>query len=461
MNTAMISAALPSNTPSGRNQSDQADSGFSSVLNRQHAIHTQTHEKTPAGKDAARPSSAQSGADDAALPGQSPAGRRANTAAKNNADAASDADAAPDGAVTGANLPQIALNIAAEAAAVQQSPNAHGSAPGRAAGADRGPSGLPAQGAALDALENAAIHGRAEADSGRLKSPGQAAAESDALVGAMAGLKASAPTGRDDAQARLPSPRFSAAPGKAASLAGARQAVLAMQARMQAAEQGQARLVSMPDFIIAGTSRAASETPSGLVAEAGLLPTAAEANASSGAAASAQLSPALSPMLQGPASLAAPSAPLAMASPLQSSQWGMEFGRQFLSIVQSADGKTPHTAELRLDPPELGPLRISINIQDSVANAAFVSPHAAVRQAVENALPQLQQLLAQSGLSLGQASVSDHGQAGQAFGDPSSGSGDRRGNEGGPDYAGGIAGAAAPAPRARTAAPNALVDTFA
>lgn len=150
-----------------------------------------------------------------------------------------------------------------------------------------------------------------------------------------------------------------------------------------------------------------------------------------------------------------------MASPLQSPQWGMEFGRQFLSIVQSADGKTPHTAELRLDPPEFGPLRISINIQDSVANAAFVSPHAAVRQAVENALPQLQQLLAQSGLSLGQASVSDHGQAGQAFGDPSSGSGDRRGSEGGPDYAGGIAGAAAPAPRARTAAPNALVDTFA
>jgi flagellar hook-length control protein FliK len=103
-----------------------------------------------------------------------------------------------------------------------------------------------------------------------------------------------------------------------------------------------------------------------------------------------------------------------IATPLQSPQWGAEFGRQFVSLTQGAHNM-PHTAELRLDPPELGPLRISINISDNVAHAVFTSPHAAVRQTVENSLPQLQQLLAQAGISLGQTSVNDQGQADQSF----------------------------------------------
>src|SRR3546814_884422 len=118
----------------------------------------------------------------------------------------------------------------------------------------------------------------------------------------------------------------------------------------------------------------------------------------------------------------------------------------------------PHTAELRLDPPELGPLRISINLSDNVAHAVFVSPHAAVRQTVENALPQLQQLLAQAGISLGQTSVSDQGQSQQAFNE-SSGNGQRNssGNAaGGSEVAGGVLQTAT-----RSRAPDALVDTFA
>jgi flagellar hook-length control protein FliK len=141
----------------------------------------------------------------------------------------------------------------------------------------------------------------------------------------------------------------------------------------------------------------------------------------------------------------------------------VELGKQFVSIAQGT-GSKPHTIELRLDPPDLGPLRISISLHDNTAQAAFVSPHAVVRQTVENALPQLQQALAQAGISLGQASVSDQGQPQQAFGQEAgnTGSNSNSGNGFSLDAASGVATAGpALAVSSRTLNPNTLVDTFA
>lgn len=130
-----------------------------------------------------------------------------------------------------------------------------------------------------------------------------------------------------------------------------------------------------------------------------------------------------------PATSAASS--LSIATPLPSPQWPSDFGRQFVALSQNA-GNQPQTAELRLDPPELGPIRITININDNVAHAVFVSAHASVRNAIENALPQLQQQLAQAGISLGQTNVSDQSQQQSAFGQPSQpGQHAARGTEGG------------------------------
>lgn len=114
-----------------------------------------------------------------------------------------------------------------------------------------------------------------------------------------------------------------------------------------------------------------------------------------------------------PLSSALPGTP-GIAAPLNSPQWPTEFGRQFISIAQGANG-LGQVAELRLDPPDLGPLRITINLNDNVAHAVFSSPHAAVRQTVENALPQLQHMLEQAGISLGQANVNDQQQPGNPF----------------------------------------------
>ena len=105
-----------------------------------------------------------------------------------------------------------------------------------------------------------------------------------------------------------------------------------------------------------------------------------------------------------------------VSTPLGHPQWGNDFSQQVAGISQTLKNGL-QTIEMRLDPPDLGPIRISLSMNDGVAQAMFISPHANVRNAVENALPQLQQQLAQAGISLGQTSVSDQGQAGQQAGE--------------------------------------------
>jgi flagellar hook-length control protein FliK len=104
----------------------------------------------------------------------------------------------------------------------------------------------------------------------------------------------------------------------------------------------------------------------------------------------------------------------AVSTPLSNPAWAADFSRQFVALTQGNPTQF-HTVELRLDPPDLGPVRITLHISDSVAQTVFVSPHAVVRQTIENALPQLQQQLAQAGLSLGQANVSDQQPSQQGF----------------------------------------------
>lgn len=98
-----------------------------------------------------------------------------------------------------------------------------------------------------------------------------------------------------------------------------------------------------------------------------------------------------------------------ITTPLQhSAQWSQDFSRVMVQMTQqSAQSPGLQTAEIRVDPPELGPLRIVLSVNDSVANAMIFAAHAQTRLTVEQALPQLQQQLNQAGLTLGEASVSE------------------------------------------------------
>ncbi len=97
------------------------------------------------------------------------------------------------------------------------------------------------------------------------------------------------------------------------------------------------------------------------------------------------------------------SSPQTIAAPFGSSGWANDFSQKisWMSTQQN------QVAELHLNPPDLGPLNVVLKISDNQATALFTSPHSAVRDAVENAIPKLRELLADNGIMLGNATVSD------------------------------------------------------
>lgn len=68
-------------------------------------------------------------------------------------------------------------------------------------------------------------------------------------------------------------------------------------------------------------------------------------------------------------------------------------------------GQGRQVAQLHLNPPELGPLQITLMLSQGEAKAEFVSAHSLVRDAIEAAMPKLREMLADNGIALGNASV--------------------------------------------------------
>lgn len=112
------------------------------------------------------------------------------------------------------------------------------------------------------------------------------------------------------------------------------------------------------------------------------------------------------PLLQQPSALA-PAVPVAMQNDVRATstaQWVDDLAQKVNWVVSQKN----QIAELHLNPPDLGPIDIVLKVSDNQATALFTSPHAAVREAVENALPKLHDLLAENGIMLSNATVSDH-----------------------------------------------------
>ena len=66
-------------------------------------------------------------------------------------------------------------------------------------------------------------------------------------------------------------------------------------------------------------------------------------------------------------------------------------------------------AKLRLNPPNLGPLEVRVAVHQDQASVSFLAQHAAVREALEAALPRLREMFDQQSLQLVRADVSDPG----------------------------------------------------
>ncbi len=109
-------------------------------------------------------------------------------------------------------------------------------------------------------------------------------------------------------------------------------------------------------------------------------------------------------MFPSAASTPNPAAQAGIQAPVSSPAWPQQLGQQ---LVRLSQGGGEQRVELQLHPAELGPLSVSLKMGDQGAQAQFVSAHAQVRQALEQAIPQLREALAEQGISLGETSVGE------------------------------------------------------
>jgi flagellar hook-length control protein FliK len=81
--------------------------------------------------------------------------------------------------------------------------------------------------------------------------------------------------------------------------------------------------------------------------------------------------------------------------------WAEEVGNRVMWMLGRAESR----AELVLTPPHLGKVEVSINLNGDQTTAQFMASSQAARDALEQAMPRLRELLSQAGINLGDASV--------------------------------------------------------
>lgn len=103
--------------------------------------------------------------------------------------------------------------------------------------------------------------------------------------------------------------------------------------------------------------------------------------------------------------------PTAMGQP----GWSQAVGEKVLWLA----AQNLSSAEIRLDPPELGPMQVRITIQNDQANVSFSSPHLVVREALDQSAARLREMFSEQGLNLADVDVSDQSFARQQARDES------------------------------------------
>ncbi len=94
--------------------------------------------------------------------------------------------------------------------------------------------------------------------------------------------------------------------------------------------------------------------------------------------------------------------PPALNVPPQHPGWNQAVGDRLQWMV----GHHIQSADIRLDPPELGRLDVHIQLHKDHASIVFAAPNQQVRDALESAVPRLREMMNDIGLSLGDVNVS-------------------------------------------------------
>jgi flagellar hook-length control protein FliK len=102
-----------------------------------------------------------------------------------------------------------------------------------------------------------------------------------------------------------------------------------------------------------------------------------------------------------PAAAPTPPPALQVPVPLASGRFAEDIGAR----VGWLAGQQIGHAEIRVNPDGLGPIEVRLRLDGDRVSADFLSPHAEVRQALEQGLPRLREMLAGQGFTLANADV--------------------------------------------------------
>lgn len=94
----------------------------------------------------------------------------------------------------------------------------------------------------------------------------------------------------------------------------------------------------------------------------------------------------------------------AMNQPVNSPGWNKELGEKVVWMFN----KTIPSAEVRLNPQHLGPISIKLDVSQDQASIAFTAQNAVVKEALEQALPKLREMLSTQQLNLTEVTVNQH-----------------------------------------------------
>ena len=93
--------------------------------------------------------------------------------------------------------------------------------------------------------------------------------------------------------------------------------------------------------------------------------------------------------------------------PVKSPQWGQALGQR---VVFMANNQLQQ-AQITLNPEKLGPVQVKLHMdKEQQVHVTMTAQHGTTREAMENALPRLREMLEQSGINLGSVDVGDNKQ---------------------------------------------------
>jgi flagellar hook-length control protein FliK len=94
--------------------------------------------------------------------------------------------------------------------------------------------------------------------------------------------------------------------------------------------------------------------------------------------------------------------------PFSQSGWGENVGKQLAMLM----ARNLDSAQIQLDPPELGPLQVKIQVNNDQVSLHFTTAHSMVKEALEGASVRLQEMFQDQGLELASLEVTEE-QTGQ------------------------------------------------